>query len=315
MKNQKTKFEGFCVGYCRISKKEKKRLAYSGDMSRSIKYQKSILLTEAEKRKLKLIRFYIDDGVSGDTKPTSKRRRDFWEMRQTFKNKIKPIWKTILVTEISRYSRSYQEAYRDELINNGVVLISCLSNENQEFGRIMSDMKNKMELYATSDRVKLRHLDRIDKGLNTTRLPFGYIKIKKGRREYISLEPKNSRIVKVIFELKAKSYLDAHVQDYIQEHLQEDIGLMKIKIVKENSSYIGLMHRTISEPTKQEIIFYKPKSFPLLTGKCVTDPEKDFDIFTFYKLVNPEVYQELEKLFKCDLRKIKEGTKVTKRII
>jgi Site-specific recombinases, DNA invertase Pin homologs len=145
---------------------------------------------------------YIDEGISGTS---VKKRKNFLRMIEDGRKKK---FDLILTKEISRFSRNTLDSikYTQELLSNGVGVnfisdnINTFQTDSELRLTIMSSIAQE-EIRKLSERIKFGKKQSISKGIvNGTNNFYGYIK-ENGK---LKIVPKESEIVKLIFELYIK---------------------------------------------------------------------------------------------------------------
>ena len=195
--NRQSDTEKITALYCRLSQDDGRE----GE-SNSIVNQKAFLKEQAHKRKLRNLRFFVDDGYTG----TNFDRPQFREMEQLIlEGKVG----TVMVKDMSRLGRNYLEVgmYTDIVFpENDIHFIAVNDNvdsDNQtEFD--MTPIRNFCnELYARDTAKKIRTTFRLkgESGKHlATNPPYGYVKDKTDRDKWL-IDEEAAGTVHYIFKL------------------------------------------------------------------------------------------------------------------
>ncbi len=220
-----------CVIYIRMSTEKQ---------DNSVESQKQVLKNFAEVNNYKIIKEYIDEGISGRS---VKNRSAFLQM---IEDSYKNMFTTILIFDTSRFARNLEEfiVYKSELKRNNIKLLSVTEPINDDDTSILIDAMlgalNEMHSRKLSTTVKRGMLYKAKQGFYQTPPPFGYIK----KNNIIITISSEAEIVKKIFDL----FLINKTYYGVATKLNE-IGLLKrkggnwnstdIKRVLNNKAYIG----------------------------------------------------------------------------
>ena len=161
------------AAYCRVSKEEQKKHGLSIDA------QKQKLTEYAEKNNLKIVEWYMDEGVSG-RKPIAKRP----ELQRMIHDAQKGRFKRVIFIKLDRYFRSVQEYYACQAIldKSGVTWTATeekysLADAN---GRAFVNMKltiAELEADTTGERIRIVNDYKVKSGMplyGSQCLPFCY---------------------------------------------------------------------------------------------------------------------------------------------
>ena len=162
------------AAYVRVSKEEK--LKKNG---LSIEAQKQKLAEFAEKNNLKIVEWYIDDGISG-RKPIAKRP----ELQRMIHDAQKGRFKRIIFIKLDRYFRSVQEYYACQTMLDKTGVTWTATEEKYSLadanGRAFVNMKltiAELEADTTGERIKIVNDYKVKSGMplyGSQCLPFCY---------------------------------------------------------------------------------------------------------------------------------------------
>ena len=161
------------AAYCRVSKEEQKKHGLSIDA------QKQKLTEYAEKNNLKIVEWYMDEGVSG-RKPIAKRP----ELQRMINDAQKGRFKRIIFIKLDRYFRSVQEYYACQSILDKAGVVWSATEERYSLAdansRAFVNMKltiAELEADTTGERIKIVNDYKVKSGMplyGSQCLPFCY---------------------------------------------------------------------------------------------------------------------------------------------
>lgn len=171
------------AAYCRVSKEEQKKHGLS------IEAQKQKLTEYAEKNKLKIVEWYMDEGVSG-RKPIAKRP----QLQRMIHDAEKGRFKRVIFIKLDRYFRSVQEYYACQAILDKAGVTWTATEEKYSLadanGRAFVNMKltiAELEADTTGERIKIVNDYKVKSGMplyGSHCLPFCYT-IEGGKQKSI----------------------------------------------------------------------------------------------------------------------------------
>lgn len=195
------------VGYCRFSSSSQREESIDAQMRAIKEYCKS--------KKLILVKFYTDEGISGTS---IKDRESFLKLIEDSKTKK---FDYVIVHKFDRFARNqYDHAFYEKKLNdNNVKLLSVLEqlNDSPESIILKSVLTGMNEYYS------LNLSREIKKGLNENALkamhtcgipPLGY-DLDENRKYIINLE--EARIVQLIFKLSSEGIGFSHIANILNE--------------------------------------------------------------------------------------------------
>lgn len=162
-----------CAAYCRVSREEQKKHGLS------IEAQKQKLMEFAEKNNLKIVEWYLDEGVSG-RKPIAKRP----ELQRMIHDAQKGRFKRVIFIKLDRYFRSVQEYYSCQAVLDKAGVTWTATEEKYSLadanGRAFVNMKltiAELEADTTGERIKIVNDYKVKSGMplyGAQCLPFCY---------------------------------------------------------------------------------------------------------------------------------------------
>lgn len=191
----KGKVNNKCVAYLRYSSENQGKT--------SIEYQKSEVEKYCEQNSLVLMGCYVDEAYSGK----NDRRPEFRMMLEDARSN--PEWNTILVYELSRFTRNMFDAlkYKEELRRLGIKVISikesCTVDDPGGFHECVIDMMNEQESYRTARRARSSLASKSKKAKHCGGVPpLGYDVFE----DKLVINESEAMIVKSIFEMCLAGY-------------------------------------------------------------------------------------------------------------
>lgn len=161
------------AAYCRVSKEEQKKHGLSIDA------QKQKLTEFAENNNLKIVEWYMDEGVSG-RKPIAKRP----ELQRMIHDAQKGRFKRVIFIKLDRYFRSVQEYYACQSVLDKAGVTWTATEEKYSLadanGRAFVNMKltiAELEADTTGERIKIVNDYKVKSGMplyGSQCLPFCY---------------------------------------------------------------------------------------------------------------------------------------------
>ena len=167
------------AAYCRVSKEEQKKHGLSIDA------QKQKLTEYAEQNNLKIVEWYMDEGVSG-RKPIAKRP----ELQRMIHDAQKGRFKRVIFIKLDRYFRSVQEYYACQSMLDKAATEERYSLADAN-GRAFVNMKltiAELEADTTGERIKIVNDYKVKSGMplyGSQCLPFCYTIAGAERQKYI----------------------------------------------------------------------------------------------------------------------------------
>lgn len=243
MQQTKEETKDYVGLYLRVSSQDQKREGLS------LSAQENKLKEYCNFHNKKIFKIYSDEGISAGS---IKKRPG---MKQMLEDAKAHKFSAILVTKIDRGFRNVKEAIitLDELKSYNIDFISLSENIDTttpmgKFFFIVISAFAELERGLTTDRVKEILIHKFNSGLPIGKIPFGYTAIYKtinGKKimTNIALEPKESAIVKDIFEMTANK------QGYKEICLKYKIKPQSYYNIIRNKFYIGFL--TFGKETKE----------------------------------------------------------------
>ena len=161
------------AAYCRVSKEEQKKHGLSIDA------QKQKLTEFAENNNLKIVEWYMDEGVSG-RKPIAKRP----ELQRMIQDAQKGRFKRVIFIKLDRYFRSVQEYYSCQAVLDKAGVTWTATEEKYSLadanGRAFVNMKltiAELEADTTGERIRIVNDYKVKSGMplyGAQCLPFCY---------------------------------------------------------------------------------------------------------------------------------------------
>ena len=195
-----------CVAYLRYSSENQGKY--------SIDYQKKTVEKYCAKNDLELMGYYIDRAYTGK----NDKRPDFQMLVDDAK--AKPEWGTILMYELSRFSRSLADAtgYKDELRDMGFKVISvtesCTNDDPGGLQERIIDIMNEQESLRIGRRVSSSLTSKANKAKHCGGIPpLGYDVIE----EKLVITESEAKIVKSIFEMYLSGLSYQKMADQLNE--------------------------------------------------------------------------------------------------
>lgn len=179
-----------CVAYLRYSSKNQGKY--------SIDYQKKTVEKYCAKHGLEMVDYYIDEAYSAK----NDNRPEFQMLLEDAREK--PVWKTVLVYDLSRFARNVGDAatYKDELRDLGIKVISvtesCTAEEPGGLQERIIDIMNEQESQKIGNRVSSTFSSKASRARHCGGVPpLGYDVIE----EKLVINESEEVIVKSIFEM------------------------------------------------------------------------------------------------------------------
>ena len=218
--------------YIRVSTEEQVLRGYS------LEAQKETLIQFAKENKMKIVDFYIDEGVSARKKYTT--RKEFMRMLQDIKNNKIDV---VLFIKLDRWFRSVADYYKVQEIleKHNVVWKAALENYDTATanGRLHINIKLSIaqdESDRTSERIKFVFENKIkNKEVITGMIPLGYrIENKK-----LVIDSEKSKIIKAIYNKFSSTHAIRTTTNYISNTYGLNMCNATIKNILKNKLYIG----------------------------------------------------------------------------
>lgn len=216
---------------------------YSTDKQRelSIETQISVCRKFAKENNIKIVKNYIDRGISG----TTDERPSFQKMIADSKNDM---FDYVIVYKSDRFARNnyYAVVYEHELEENGVRLLSATEPINDEDSSLI--MKNifrafNQEFISTlKKRINYAFEKKVEKGeVISGKVPLGY----KIENKKMVIDKKTAPLAQLIFKMYATGKSSSEIRDYldkkgIRSKLGNKISRNSILQIIGNEKYTGM---------------------------------------------------------------------------
>lgn len=242
------------AAYVRVSTQEQKLHGLSLDA------QKMKLTEYAEKNNMKIVEWYVDEGVSG-----RKLIRNRPELQRMIQDAEKGKFQRIIFIKLDRFFRSVAE-YHECMKRISPVIWSTTEEEydlTTANGRMLVNMKltiAELEADQTGERINIVNEYKVSTGQPLTRsLPFCY---------KISDDPKGQKRV-------IKDPETAYIMEDILEHFQMHQSIHKTVLYINAKYKLEIMYKTISNVLQNEMICGEYRGNP----DYIKDPYVDRDTF------------------------------------
>ena len=185
--------ERTAISYVRVSTKRQEKYGLSLDV------QSRLINDFCEKKNIKIINRYIEQKSAKniDSRP---------ELLNALKDLINGIANTLVVADKTRPFRNMKDAINklDEFKKMGIDIIAIRDNIDTatQMGKIyfqVSSVFSELERELAKERVEAVMEDKVERGINVGKSPFGYKRTKKS--EIVKIDLIESEIIKEIFKL------------------------------------------------------------------------------------------------------------------
>ena len=194
MQNSNT--EEYAVAYMRYSS--------STQSENSISYQRSHISSYCYVKGIKIVREYIDRGLSGKTD----RRAAFQQMIKDAQNK--PRWNKVLIYNTNRFARNDNDAlrYTNLLRDNDIEVISVTQEfDNSPAGKLMQTIAFALDAHYSNTNSLHTHSGMLEKAKTGVHCggmpPLGYV---VGTDRRLIVNEDEAKIVKMIFDMYEQNF-------------------------------------------------------------------------------------------------------------
>jgi DNA invertase Pin-like site-specific DNA recombinase len=236
----------------------------------SLSSQERMLREYAKRNGYKIIRKYVDEGISGQH---ASKRPDFMQMIDDSEAKE---FQYVLIYDSSRFARNLVESltYKKLLTDNGVRLISITEpniedDEMQLYFDAFAGASNEIYVRKLSKNVKRGHIDKCIRGEQSGTPSFGYYKDKY--HDVYQVNEEEASIVRYMYDaiLNNQTYFSIArtlADKGVKSRRGNSIDSRQVLRMLKNPAYKGYMNKTIDEQT-----FYKKSDIEPIVSEDVFD--------------------------------------------